>query len=347
MPRLISTSSSVAATSTPSSPTNDTPSAVALTVVNSRAVSVLPSGSRSVINATPKSTPLSARPMRSSLPPLMPANASSPLPPMVSRSASICVGAWAFSGSSDTTPSLSTKAASRRSTASCPRTWKKPKASTVSRPAARVSSPAAPSIVISMSLSLFRPVRTVSAVKRSLSSSPGSLSPKSTTASSSLSARLISTSRSCPRISSPSTPTSAALSARACSAVQPRVSSVTSLNSASAKSTPPSCSPSASSVPPPVPTKASTSWPPSVNTCASVVLPPASAISCTWLALSSANSPLTCRKPKASMSRWPATCSNCPRAPSMSSVIVDAGPVRTASIVLRASASSNSSAVSA
>ena len=257
------------------------------------------------------------------------------------------MGALALVGSSDTTPSLSVKLASRRSTASCPLTWKKPKASTVSSPAARVSSPSAPSIVISMSLSALRPVRTVSAVRRSLSSSPGSLSPKSTTGSPSLSARLTSTSRSCPRISSPSTPTSAALSARACSAVQLRSSSATSLYSASAKSTPPSCSPSAPSVPPPVPTKASTSCPPSVNSCASAVLPPASVISCTWLALSSANSPLTCTKPKASMSRWPATCSSCPRAPSMSSVIVDAGPVRTASVVLRASASSVFDSVSA
>ena len=303
MPRLISTSSSVAPTSTPSNPTKDTPSAVALSVVNSRAVALLPSGSRSVISARPKSTPLSARPMRSSLSPLMPANASSPLPPMVSRSASICVGALASSSSSDTTPSLSTNSASRRSTASCPLTWKKPKAFTVIRPAARVSSPCAPSIVISMSLSLPRPVRTVSAVSRSLASSPGSLSPKSTTPSPSLSARLISSSRSCARISSPSTPTSAALSARACNAVQARVSSLTSLYSASAKSTPPSCSPSASSVPPPVPANAFTSCPPSVSSRAWVVLPPASVISCTWLAFSSANSPSTCRKPKASICR--------------------------------------------
>ncbi len=226
-PRLISTSSSVALASTPSMPTNATSPAVALRVVKVRAVALLPSGNRSLMSARPKSTSAKARPMRSGLLPLTPAKASSPLPPTVSRSAAITVGARARAGSSERTPSLRVSSVSLRSMANCPATWKKPNTSRLSSPAARVSSPSAPSSVISMLLS--GPVATVSAVRRSLCGSPGSLRPKSTTASPSLAARLMSICRSRPWATRPSMPTRAALSARACSAVQLRSSFAVSL----------------------------------------------------------------------------------------------------------------------
>ena len=89
----------------------------------------------------------------------------------------------------------------------------------------------------------------------------------------------------------------------------------------------------ASSVPPATPAKALIWCPPKVSKRASVVLPPASWMTCTWSAMTSAKSPSTCTKPKASMSMWPLTCSSSPRRPSRLRARVLAGPVATSNSV--------------
>ena len=163
-PRLISTLRSLALAVKPSSPTTPMLPAVAFSVVKLRGVAVLPSSSVSLASSRPKSTSLSDRPIASAVPPFRPANACTPLPPMVSTRAWISVGAWASSSSSEITPSLRKKLSSLLSIAKPPLTWKKPKTSSSRLPEARSSRPCAPSIVSPMLLP--GPVATLSAVRR-------------------------------------------------------------------------------------------------------------------------------------------------------------------------------------
>ena len=103
-PRLISTDKSLAWASKPDKPTKATDWAWALRLVNWRA-GALPTGT-SLIRAKPKSTPCMDKPIAWVVPPWMPAKASTPWPPMVSKLALILVGALALAASSEKLPSL-------------------------------------------------------------------------------------------------------------------------------------------------------------------------------------------------------------------------------------------------
>ena len=164
-PRLISTLRSLALAVRPSMPTKPTLPAVALSVVNLRAVAVLPAGNTSVIRARPNATSDRRRPIAVACPPLRPANASTPLPPIVSKSVLMTVAALASAWFSDTTPSLSMTVSLRFSSANPPDTWKNPNASSVRFALARINRPCEPAILRSSVLLV--PVLTVSAVFRS------------------------------------------------------------------------------------------------------------------------------------------------------------------------------------
>ena len=166
MPRLISTLRSVALAVKLSMPTMLIALALALRVLKLRALAVLPLDSFSVIKARPKSTPERLKPMALALPPLMPAKACRALPPRVSKSVWILLGALASAGSSDRLPSLRKKLSVRFSIAKLPATCKKPKASISRLALARSKRPCAP--FIRRSNVLLMPVATLRAVLRSV-----------------------------------------------------------------------------------------------------------------------------------------------------------------------------------
>ena len=135
------------------------PVALALRAVHSRAVWPW-AGVFSVWIANAKSTPVNCRPVASLLPPLMPANALRPLPPRVSCSTvTALVDSFTFvvlaKSPSFTLPVLLLSA-------KAPETRKKPKASTVILPEARVSSPRLP--LMSSNRLLLVPVLTLKLV---------------------------------------------------------------------------------------------------------------------------------------------------------------------------------------
>ena len=109
-------------------PLNSALAAVACRLVKRRAAS-----SGSLISASPKSTCPSFSPTSSALPPLMPANASMPLPPMVMSCASSIVE-----------PSDKVTSWLRCSIAKPPSTLRKPNRSTSRFPAALMTSPSEP-----------------------------------------------------------------------------------------------------------------------------------------------------------------------------------------------------------
>ena len=144
--RLTLTVTASAATVSPSTPTKAAPP-VACALRHTRATwpsSICCWLSFSVFTATAKSTSLSTKPSALACPPLTPANASTPLPPINS----CCTATGCADSSSSGVParSASLTVDSRFSIAKPPLTWKKPARSIVRLPDARVSSPRLPSM---------------------------------------------------------------------------------------------------------------------------------------------------------------------------------------------------------
>ena len=148
---MISRLIALAETVRPETPTKFAPVALAFSAVHSLAVWPC-AGFFSVKSARPKSTPVRFRPVGSLLPPLMPAKALRPEPPMSSCSTATGVAASLSGVVNGRSPSVTL--ALLRLSASAPETRKKPKASTVMLPLALVTSPkdAARSSVIVLGL---------------------------------------------------------------------------------------------------------------------------------------------------------------------------------------------------
>ena len=210
--RLTFTVTASAATFSPSTPTKDAPP-VACALRHSRATwpsLICCSVSFSVFTATAKSTSLSTKPSALACPPLTPANASTPLPPI----SSCCTATGSADSSSSGVPvrSASLTVDSRFSIANPPLTWKKPARSIVRLPDARVSSPRLPSIPsVTLTGSALVPADTARF-----------FAAKSTRLPSPSSARLISTEIVSAAIVMSSSPTTDTSSAVACSAIQLR-----------------------------------------------------------------------------------------------------------------------------
>ena len=141
--RVISRLIALASTVRPVTPTKLAPVADALSAVHSRAVWPC-AGVFSVSSARPKFTPVRFKPVGSALPPLMPAKALRPEPPMSSCSTTTGV-ADSSAGVLLRLPSLTL--AVLLFSAKAPETRKKPKASIVRLPEASISSPLEPSIL--------------------------------------------------------------------------------------------------------------------------------------------------------------------------------------------------------